>query len=266
MDGLDQKYLFAECVDLPKSNYERKLFTLIRRSGKSMIEEVSNQRESRQEYREYIESWVHEMKAPITAAGLIANSAEPEIRRKLGLELANMENHVERALYYARAESAETDFFIRQTSLHEIVSMAVEKHRTLLMQSGVRVETDGLDHMVYTDGKWAIFIIGQLLQNTVRYRREEPLIQFYGKALGEQIQLIIKDNGIGIPLQELPRIFERGFTGSNGRQRGGSTGMGLYIAHKLADHMMMDLRAVSENGEGTAMTMTFPSKVNLTKV
>jgi signal transduction histidine kinase len=266
MNRLDQKYLFAECVELPKSYYERKLFTLMRRSGKSMIEEVSNQRESRQEYREYIESWVHEMKAPITAAGLIANSTEQEIRRKLATELANIENHVERALYYARAESAETDFFIRQTSLHEIVSGAVEKHRTLLIQSGVRVETDDLDHMVYTDGKWAIFIIGQILQNAVRYRSEEPVIQFYTKTLGEQTQLVVQDNGIGIPHHELPRIFERGFTGSNGRQRGGSTGMGLYIAHKLADHMLMELRAVSKSGEGTAITMTFQTKANLTKV
>jgi signal transduction histidine kinase len=238
----------------------------MRRSGKAMIEEVSNQRASRQEYREYIESWVHEMKAPITAAGLIANNTEPEIRRKLATELANIENHVERALYYARAESAETDFIIRQTSLHEIVSGAVEKHRTLLLQSEVQVETDDLDRTVYTDGKWAIFIIGQLLQNAVRYRSEEPLIQFYTKALGEQTQLVVQDNGIGIPPHELPRIFERGFTGSNGRQRGGSTGMGLYIAHKLADHMLMDIQAISESGEGTAITMTFPAKANLTKV
>jgi signal transduction histidine kinase len=134
------------------------------------------------------------------------------------------------------------------------------------MQSEVRVETDGLDCTVYTDGKWAIFIIGQLLQNAVRYRSEVPLIHIYTIVLGEQIQLVVEDNGIGIPPHELPRIFERGFTGSNGRQRGGSTGMGLYIAHKLADHMLMDIRAVSESREGTAIIMTFPAKANLTKV
>jgi signal transduction histidine kinase len=266
MNGLDQKHLFTECVELPKSFYERKLFALMRRSGKAMIEAVSDERASRQEYREYIESWVHEIKAPITTAVLICSSAAKETRRKLAPELTNIENHVERALYYARAESAETDFLIQQSSLEEIVLQAVEKHRTLLIQSGVSIETKQLDHMVYTDGKWAVFILGQLFQNTVRYRSESPLLHIYAKSSPCQVALVVQDNGMGIPSHELPRIFERGFSGSNGRQRGGSTGMGLYICHKLAAHMSVDIQAASEIGIGTTMTMTFPSQSNLTKV
>ncbi|MDR0949566.1 MAG: sensor histidine kinase [Lachnospiraceae bacterium] len=258
MKGLDKKYLFAECVEIPKCYYERKLFLLMRRSGKAMIEAVSSERASRQEYREYIESWVHEIKSPITTAELIAGSATEAIRRKLTPELASIENHVERALYYARADHAETDFLIKKASLEKMVIQALDKHRTLLIQSGIRIEMEQLDRMVYTDSKWVVFILGQLLQNAVRYRGESPYIRFHANIVQQQVQLVIYDNGIGIPTHELPRIFDRGFSGSNGRQRGGSTGMGLYISRKLATHMSVELRATSDMGHGTTITMTFP--------
>ncbi|MGL6197292.1 MAG: sensor histidine kinase [Lachnospiraceae bacterium] len=266
MANLDQKYLFAECIPKPKKAYERQLFDLVRRSEKAMIEAVSDAQAGKQEYREYIESWVHEIKAPITAAELICQNIDANTRRKLMKELSSVENHVERALFYARAESAEKDFIIRQTSLSDLVTGAVEKHRSLLMQSGVRLEMDDLDCLIYTDSKWAVFMIGQLLQNAVRYRSDHPVITLSSKALGQQIQLMIQDSGIGIPTHELPRIFDRGFTGSNGRIRGGSTGMGLYICRKLADLLFIDIKVISSVDEGTTITMTFPSKSNLSKV
>ena len=141
---------------------------------------------------------------------------------------------MERALFYARAESPERDCVIRQTDLVEIVAQAVGNHRSLLIQSGVRVETEGLERSVYTDEKWAVFILGQLLQNAARYRSEDPVIIISVRPLGKQAQLTVSDNGIGIPAHELSRVFDRGFTGSNGRVRGGSTGMGLYLCKKLA--------------------------------
>ncbi|MCP1109734.1 sensor histidine kinase [Ohessyouella blattaphilus] len=266
MTGLDQKYLFVECIGKPNSHYERRLYELMRRSGKSMIETVSDAQAAGQEYREYIESWVHEIKAPLTAAELIAQGLDAEARRKLMRELEAVESHVERALFYARAESAEKDFLIRQAELSEIVAEAVEKHRSLLIGSGVQLRIDELDQMVYTDSKWAVFLLGQLLQNAVRYRSESPVITISAKSLGQQTQLVIVDNGIGIPTHELPRIFDRGFTGSNGRVRGGSTGMGLYICRRLAALLSLDLQVGSTEREGTTITMTFPSKVNLSKV
>lgn len=148
----------------------------------------------------------------------------------------------------------------------EIAAQAIENHRPLLIQSGVRVETDGLDCTVYTDEKWAVFLLGQLLQNAARYRGPEPLITLSAQPLGKQTQLIVHDNGIGIPAHELPRVFDRGFTGSNGRSRGGSTGMGLYLCKKLASFLDLRLHIVSREGEGTTVTLTFPAKENLTKL
>lgn len=128
------------------------------------------------------------------------------------------------------------------------------------------METENLDCCVYTDEKWAVFILGQLLQNAARYRGKDPVITISAQPLGKQTKLTVRDNGVGIPAPELPRILDRGFTGSNGRSRGGSTGMGLYLCKKLASFLDMGLHIVSQVGEGTTAALTFPAKENLTKL
>ncbi len=265
LDGLDRKYLFTECVPQPKGLYERRLFDLIRRAGRAMNGAVSDARASQREYREYVERWVHEIKAPITASRLICRELDGDIRRKLTAELSQIEAHVERALFYARAENPEQDCLFRQIELGKIAAQAIENHRSLLIQNGIRVETENMNCAVYTDEKWAVFILGQLLQNAARYRGPEPVITLSARPLGRQTRLTVHDNGIGIPAHELPRVFERGFTGSNGRIRGGSTGMGLYLCRKLAVFLELELHMVSQEGAGTTVTLTFPAKENLTK-
>lgn len=260
MDNLDEKYLFAECIPMTKSPYERHLFALARRAGRSMIRTVSDAQAANREYREYVESFVHEIKAPITAVRLICRHTEPETDRKLMKELSQIEAHVERVLFYARLESPEKDFLIRQTSSARIVTRSIERYRSLLVQNGFRIETENLDQTVYTDEKWAEFILGQLLQNAARYRSESPCIRISARLSGAQAALVISDNGIGIPAHELSRVFDRGFTGSNGRSRGGSTGMGLYLCHRLSERMEMELQIASEEGKGTEVTLLFPAR------
>lgn len=266
MSGLDKRYLFAECAPKPQALYERKLFELLRLSGKSMIEAVSDAQTAQREYREYIEQWVHEIKTPITAAKLVCQNIDSDTRRKLSQELSQIDAHVERALFYARAENPEKDFIIRETELSAICEGAIQTHRTLLIQNGIRIETGNLKEIVYTDGKWAAFMLGQLLQNAARYHGENPVITLSCKKLGQQVQLAVRDNGIGIPSYELPRVFDRGFTGSNGRKWGGSTGIGLYLCKRLADALEIDLQIQSTQGAGTCVTLTFPAKANLTKM
>ena len=266
LDGLDRKYLFTECAPQPTGLFERRLFDLTRLAGRDMIGAVSDAQASQREYREYVERWVHEIKAPLTAARLICRELDGETRRKLIVELSQIEAHVERALFYARAENPEQDCLFRQIELEKIAAQAIENHRSLLIQNGIRVEMENMNCAVYTDEKWAVFILGQLLQNAARYRGPEPVITLSAKPLGRQTQLIVHDNGIGIPAHELPRVFERGFTGSNGRIRGGSTGIGLYLCRKLAVFLELELRMDSQEGTGTTVTLTFPAKQNLTKL
>ncbi len=142
----------------------------------------------------------------------------------------------------------------------------------------MKVETGDLDFTVYTDRKWAVFLLGQLLQNASRYRKipspqedESPntpeeteavssSIRLAAMPCGRRIQLTVSDNGIGIPSHELSRVFDRGFTGSNGRLRGGSTGMGLYLCRRLATLLEIDLQISSEEQKGTSLTLTFPAR------
>ncbi len=266
LDGLDRKYLFTECVPQPKRLYERRLLDLVRLAGRDMTGAVSDAQASQREYQEYVERWVHEIKAPLTAARLICRELDGDTRRKLTAELSQIEAHVERALFYARAENPEQDCLFRQIELEKIAAQAIENHRSLLIQNGIRVEMENMNCAVYTDEKWAVFILGQLLQNAARYRGAEPVITLFARPLGRQTRLIVQDNGIGIPAHELPRVFERGFTGSNGRMRGGSTGIGLYLCRKLAVFLELELRMDSQEGAGTTVTLTFPAKENLTKL
>ena len=266
LDGLDRKYLFMECVPQPKELYERRLFDLARLAGRAMTGAVSDAQASQREYREYVERWVHEIKAPLTAARLICRELDGGARRKLTAELSQIEAHVERALFYARAENPEQDCLFRQIELEKIAAQAIENHPSQLIQIGIRVEMENMNCAVYTDEKWAVFILGQLLQNAARYRGPEPIITLSAKPLGKQVQLTVSDNGIGIPAHELPRVFDRGFTGSNGRSRGGSTGMGLYLCRKLSGFLELGLEIVSEEGKRTTVTLTFPAKQNLTKL
>lgn len=285
IDGLDQKYLFTECVPPPKTACGRRLYALMRRSCQSMTGAVSDAQAAVRSYREYVESWVHEIKSPITAAKLICHGLDAEPARRLATELAQIEAHVERALFYARAENPERDCIVRKCHLAEIVSQTIETYRTLLIQNNMCIETENLDHEVYTDSKWTCFILGQLLQNAARYRKtcyapsEHPpqrleacqdqtlstdndttVITISAELHAKQnVILKVSDNGIGIPAHELPRVFDRGFTGSNGRARGGSTGMGLYLCRRLARFLSIDIQITSVEHEGTCVTLVFPS-------
>lgn len=258
LDGLQQKYLFMECSPKPNNYFGRKIFELFRRSGKSMIEAVSLAEEKQREYREYIENWVHEIKVPITSVELICENNKSETALKIRSQLALIEGHVERALYYARLDCVEKDFIIRETPLAEAVKRAISKYRFLLTQNNVRIETENLDKLVYTDGKWVEFILGQLLSNAVKYRSASPVILICAQESDGRTRLVVKDNGIGIPASELRRIFDKGFTGSNGRALGGSTGMGLYLCRKLAETLGVYLEADSKENEYTAISICFP--------
>jgi signal transduction histidine kinase len=262
MDGLEQKYLFMECSPRPNGYTGRKIFGLFRRAGKSMIEAVSNAEEKQRDYREYIENWVHEIKVPITAIELICENNKSETSRKIRSRLALIEGHVERALYYARLDCVEKDFIIRETSLAEAVKRALSKYRFLLTQNNVRIETENLNKSVYTDGKWVEFMLGQLLSNAVKYKSASPVILICAEESDGKTRLTVKDNGIGIPASERRRIFDKGFTGSNGRALGGSTGMGLYLCRKLAEALGVYLEADSKENEYTAISICFPQPLS----
>jgi len=264
-ENLDKKYLLMECVPKPRGLVDGKMFTLMKRAGKSMIEEVSNAKEEQKEYREYIENWVHEVKVPITTIQLIENNNKSEVSKKIIYQVKELEEQVERVLYYARMGNIEQDLLIQKVELLDIVNQSIYKHKQLLIQNNISIEVANINQRIYTDTKGLTFILGQLLSNAVRYKREDAKIQITSKSNKGYVELEILDNGIGIPKHDCARIFDKGFTGNNGRVRTSSTGMGLYISKRLAEHLQIKMAVESTINAYTKFTLLIPEK-NLTKM
>lgn len=178
--------------------------------------------------------------------------------RQVEAELDRVEAYTEQALYYARSTSLEKDFFVKRLSLAELVTDTLKASARELIRVKAAVELGRLDHEVYGDPKWLSFILRQILSNSVKYRGEEPLrLTFFSVREKDRVSLKVEDNGIGIPDADLGRVFDKGFTGQNGRKTGKSTGIGLYLCKKLCAKMNLEIRAYSQ-GQSTCIEILFP--------
>lgn len=258
LEHLGKKHLIAEMLAEPSFTEGKILCEVVSQAGKSMNDEIAKYRNETKEYREYVETWMHEIKTPISACRLILENNPGKLSHDLGQDFDRIENYVEQALFYARSGSVEKDYVLKRCSLRQLTSSAVKKHASLLIESGMKVETDALEIPVVTDIKWLEFIIGQIVINSVKYRKNEPVIRFSGMKGQDSVTLTIEDNGIGIPQKDLGRVFEKGFTGDNGRMIARSTGMGLYLCKRLCDKMGLGISAASIEGSGTAVSIVFP--------
>ena len=259
MDRLDKKYLLSEVVREPSFLEGKILCEVLRETEKSMNDEVGEYRRETRDYREYVETWVHEIKTPIAACRLILENNPGLLTRALRLDFSRIEGYVEQALFYARSGTVEKDFALRCTTLRELTEAALRKNSALLIESGVRIHIGSLNAEVLADPKWVEFILGQILANSVKYRKSEPEIFFDASLSGRETTLTVEDNGAGIPQKDLGRVFEKGFTGENGRRVRRSTGIGLYLCRQLCDKMGLGISIASVEGTGTAVSLVFPS-------
>ena len=260
---VDQRYLLGELLPYSCRLEDRLYNKMMHLSNKSVIEKIRKIEDAQRDYREYIESWVHEIKTPITGIALICENRRrheavtQENLREISLENQKIENCVDKVLYYARMENVYKDFLIQKTDLQKTAEEVLAKNRLLLIRHQVRAEVHCGD-MVYTDGKWISFILNQMIGNSVKYRGESPVFLIYTEREKGGVRLTIEDNGVGILPEELSRIFEKGFTGSNGRSHKHATGMGLYLCRRLCERLEIGLSAQSQPGRGTKMTLDFP--------
>jgi len=264
MDSLDKKYLFAEVADKPISFLEQTYFRLIKTALKSMTDEVSLSNRMKEEYRDYIEQWIHEIKVPITGIKLICENNKTDDIRKIITQTELIERDVERVLFYARLGSVEKDYLIREISLEECVMNTLSQNKQFLIQSGVCVNTDAIAHRVYSDNKWIEFIINQIITNSIKYRSDQPpVIDISTEDMGRYVSLSIRDNGVGIQQSEISRIFDKGFVGSNGRSSKNSTGIGLYLCKQLCNKLSIDIEAESGINQYTTVRLHFPKSDHL---
>ena len=213
-------------------------------------------------YRRYIELWIHETKTPIAAIKLMLANEPSAQSAKIARELERIEAQVDQALYYARSTSVERDYAIREVSLGEAAREACKRNTRFLIERGALPAFNIPETMtVLADEPWLVFILGQVVTNAAKYgatsieftaREEES-----GTPRGRTV-LEVRDNGCGIPAADVPRVFERGFTGQVGRAHGSATGMGLYLVASLCASMGLHVGLASEEGTGTRVILTFP--------
>ena len=266
LEQANTKYLLGELMPGSFRLEDRLYRDMIRISNKSAIEKVRAAEDARQEYREYIESWVHEIKAPIADICLLCEKQKDDIARRILTENRLTENYVDMALFYARSDQVYKDYLIRETTLQQTAEEILQKNKYSLIQNHMRASVHCPD-TVYTDAKWIAFILDQLVLNAVKYRRgPEPALRISTSRTGHNVRLTVADNGCGIPEEELPRIFDKGFTGTNGRNSARATGMGLYLCRKLCVKLGIQILAESVAGAGTRISLEFPVSDYLWKV
>ena len=201
------------------------------------------------------------LKSQLLAGKMVIENNKNEVTKSIYEELEKIENYTEQALFYARSNTVEKDYYIKKTYLQEIVKDSIKRNKNVLIPEKTTLNLHDLDYEVNTDNKWVSFMLNQIIQNSVKYKKQDHNLELeiYAKKGKQNIILIIKDNGIGIKKGEITRVFEKGFTGTNGRKIGKkSTGIGLYLCKKLCDKLGLGIELNSIEEEGTEVRLVFP--------
>ena len=255
-----EKNILNDLEDLPKSldiriDYYHKI---IEKLYEELEKSTQENRQKNIDMVDYYSMWVHQIKTPIAAMNFLLDNEEVDLKN-LQQELFKIERYVEMVLTYIRLDSISSDYVITKINLDEVVKDSVKKYATIFINKKIKLNYVSHETMVISDKKWLSFAFEQILGNSVKYSRAdgEITIKTY------ENRLVIEDKGIGIKEEDLPRIFEKGFTGFNGRYEKKSSGLGLYLCKKTLDKLGHHIEISSKVGEGTRIEITFPKEDTL---
>lgn len=258
LNGLDKKYLVQELINIPDYYAGKMLYDYLVEINKSMLDHVNLYKHSMEGFKEYIELWVHEIKIPLASVRLIIENDSNLQIRAIEAEIKRVENYVEQVLFYARNENVEKDYLIRLSSLDKIIKNVVKDNRKEFIYKKINLKYDPIDIEVYTDMKWLEFILNQIIANSIKYSKEDAYVHIDVKEEKNKVILVIEDNGIGIKKHDINRVFDKGFTGENGRHIYNSTGMGLYLCKSLCEKLHHHIYIESINEQGVKVFIEFP--------
>ena len=211
---------------------------------------LAQERDKLEDMTDYYTLWAHQIKTPMAAAGLLLQE-DPPPREQLEAELLKIGQYVDMVLGYLRLDSDSTDYVFQDTDLDALIRQGIRKFARLFILKHITLDFRETGRTVLTDGKWLSFVVEQLLSNALKYTPAGGTVRIYGD--GET--LVVADTGIGIREEDLPRIFEKGFTGYNGRAGQKSTGIGLYLCRRVTEKLNHDLTIVSRPGQGTIVRL-----------
>ena len=246
LDFLDD---FPQDIYLEEKTYQE----IIQQLHKKAFQLSKDNQQKYNEMIDYYTKWVHQIKTPIAGLKLIIQNDYPD--EKMLVELLKIEQYVNMALQYVRLDHIHHDLSFQKVSLDDLVSQEIKKQSLFFFQKNLKVDYQIQDQQILTDEKWSSFVIEQVLSNALKYTKEGS-ITFYN----DHEKLYIKDSGIGIKESDLPRVFERGFTGFQGRNDKKASGLGLYLCKNIFDQLGHLISIESKIGQGTTVCLDFSKK------
>ncbi|MBX4264338.1 sensor histidine kinase [Clostridium estertheticum] len=255
---------------LPHNSYyfEAQLIKdVVRFKNDEADKKVNDVKSAFEEMNDYIIKWVHEIKIPISVCELITGKIDDtDVAEQLIVEYTRINFFINQVLYTSRASSYSEDLQINEISIENMIKKVVKRNATLFISRNINLELGNIHYDVLSDEKWLSYILDQLINNACKYVTRNGKINIYAKEDFKSINLYVKDNGIGVQEKDINRIFDRGFTGENGRTLSKSTGMGLYLSKKMAHKLNHDIYVKSEEGNGTEFTICFYKLSDYSKV
>lgn len=244
-----------ECFPRPSDVIEKDYQDIIARVEEKRRKEREGQELAKKDMQDYYARWVHQIKAPIAVMRVLLQRDDTQENQELRSELFRVEQYVDMALCYTRLGEGGSDLVFQEYDLDEIIRKAIRKYAGQFIRKKIRLVYKGTEEKAVTDEKWLSFIIEQLLSNAVKYTSQGTVTIEVDK----KKRLTVSDTGIGIAPEDLPRIFEKGYTGYNGRRDKKSTGIGLYLCRSAAEKLGHALTAQSEPGKGSSFTIDLAS-------
>lgn len=260
--ALNQMENLPDSLPEPDGRKEEIYQQMMQKLFKERRQRVFEMDKREQEMQDYYTLWVHQIKTPIAAMKLLLQSEEQH-SLELVQELFKIEQYAQMALYFMRLQSISSDLVLKEYELYDIVKQAVKKYGVLFLNKKMDFKLETFSKKIITDEKWLCFVIEQLFSNAIKYGKGDDSKKSGGIHIYlEQEKLVISDRGIGIRREDLPRIFERGFTGYNGRMDKKSTGLGLYLTKKILEKLSHTISVESELGKGTRVVLDFSAYIS----
>lgn len=225
----------------------------------SFVKTISQQQqiEYKNDVESYFLTWVHQMKTPITAAQLLLERDEPNVVNRVRQEVIQIDNYTSLALSYLKLLNETSDISVTKISINNIIRPIIMKYSIQFIDQKTKIHYEPCHHEVLTDVRWTSLMIEQLINNALKYARGKDIwIEFDEQSN----QLYVKDNGIGISEADLPKIFDKGYSGYNGQRQSNSSGIGLFIVKQISTHTNHPVSVVSKQNEGTTFTIQFPDE------
>lgn len=257
--SLDKGYLVLETITKPEFYEGKLLYQALYDINKSMNENVKIIEEQWNDFKQYVEMWIHEVKIPLATLVLMSNNHKDKFDKKSQAQLKRLEDYVDQVLYYVRSENAEKDYLIKEIDLSKVIKNVGLKNMDDLLENKIDYNVDNIHIKVLTDSKWLEFILGQIVNNSIKYKRNinNSYIKIFVKDERDKATLIVEDNGIGIKKSDLKQVFNKSFTGENGRIKSKSTGMGLFIAKNMCEKLGHKIKIESQENKYTRVYIIF---------